>query len=58
MDLQEVIIRLKGLLSEFERKSDDVWSRGLEHGYDNPNEYGKTAGAILIAIKKLEETTK
>lgn len=54
MDKQEVIIRLKGLLSEFNRKSEEVWSKGLEHGYDCDNEFGKTAKALNIAINVLE----
>jgi len=54
MDLQEVIVRLKGLKSEFERKSDEVWSKGLEHGYDCENEYGRLAKALGKAIEILE----
>lgn len=54
MELQEVIIRLKGLQSEFERKSEEVWARGLEHGYDCGNENGRTAQALGKAIEWLE----
>lgn len=54
MELQEVIIRLKGLQSEFERKSEEVWARGLEHGYDCENENGRTAQALGKAIEWLE----
>jgi hypothetical protein len=54
MDRQEVIIRLKGLKSEFERKSEEVWARGLEHGYDCDNENARTARALEQAIEWLE----
>lgn len=54
MELDEVIVRLEGLRSEFERKSEEVWSRGLEHGYDSSNENGKTATALELAIRLLK----
>jgi hypothetical protein len=53
--IDENIVRLQGLLYEFERKSEEVWSRALEHGYDSGNSFGQIATALRQAIEIMKK---
>lgn len=52
---EESLTILKGLELEFARKGEEVWSRGLDYGYESAtNGYEKAAMALGMAIKALE----
>lgn len=40
--------------SEMVRKGEEIWSRGLEHGYDNNNEFGNIANDLQEVIDLVE----
>ncbi len=55
MGRDDALIILRGLKLEFARKCEEIWSRGLEHGYENADhEHDRAVKALDMAIKALE----
>ena len=51
----EVISILIGLRNEFARKAEEIWSRGLEYGYEGAtSEHDKVVYALRQAIEALQ----
>ena len=56
MKHSEAVPILVGLRNEFARKAEEIWSRGLDYGYESAtSEHDKTATALQKAIDVLSE---
>ena len=54
IELNDAVVVLTGLKLEFARKSEEIWSRGLAHGYESAtNEHDKVVYALDMALTAL-----